>query len=151
MPFQRPVVRRAAIERIGAYRADCLLWDCEWALRASIVARCALLQHPLYLQRVDGQGYSSRTDRALEHTKSGVEMLRSLLEAAPVPMSTREKMVLRTAYSDALAKLAFEYARRRRPVDSVRAWWKSQEAQPRPLRLRLLASCLARSFGLLRT
>lgn len=74
MAFQRPVVRKRALEIIGSYRPDCLLWDCDWAISAALNGRTALLQEGLYLQRAEGQGYSSRGDRRLEHLTSGIEI-----------------------------------------------------------------------------
>ena len=35
MAFQRPVVWAVALARIGEYRPDCLLWDCDWAISAA--------------------------------------------------------------------------------------------------------------------
>lgn len=79
MPFQRPVVYRADYQAIGPYRAECLLWDCDWALRAALHGQCAELHQPLYLQRASGQGYSSQGRRALEHAHSNLEIKTSLL------------------------------------------------------------------------
>lgn len=67
MPFQRPILRRKDYLAIGWYQEDCLLWDCEWALRAALYGPCALLNSSPYLQRASGQGYSSQTKRQEEH------------------------------------------------------------------------------------
>lgn len=74
MAFQRPVVRKRALERIGQYRTDCLLWDCDWAISATLNASTALLLDGLYLQRAEGQGYSSRGNRRLEHLVSNAKI-----------------------------------------------------------------------------
>lgn len=79
MTFQRPVVRREDYQSIGGYRPECLLWDCDWALRAVLHGECALLDAGLYLQRASGQGYSSLGRRALEHARSNLEIKASLL------------------------------------------------------------------------
>lgn len=79
MPFQRPVVSRERFYKIGEYRPECLLWDCDWALRAVVHGPCALLERGLYLQRADRQGYSSRIERALEQSRSAIEMKEYLL------------------------------------------------------------------------
>jgi glycosyltransferase involved in cell wall biosynthesis len=79
MPFQRPVVYRTDYQAIGPYRAECLLWDCDWALRAVLHGACAELDRPLYLQRASGQGYSSQGRRALEHGRSNLEIKTTLL------------------------------------------------------------------------
>jgi glycosyltransferase involved in cell wall biosynthesis len=72
MAFQRPVVRRTALDEIGEYRPDCLLWDNDWALRAALRGRTALLNEPLYRQRVHDRAFSSR-GRKLEQLLSQVE------------------------------------------------------------------------------
>lgn len=79
MPYQRPVVRREDYRAIGGYRPECLLWDCDWALRALLHGEGALLDEGLYLQRASGQGYSSQGRRALEQTRSNLEIKESLL------------------------------------------------------------------------
>lgn len=79
MPFQRPVTDVDTFRAVGNYRAECLLWDCDWALRAALQAQCALLERGLYLQRASGQGYSSKGTRALEHTRSNLEIKARLL------------------------------------------------------------------------
>ncbi|MEW6118583.1 MAG: glycosyltransferase family A protein [Pseudomonadota bacterium] len=82
MAFQRPVVRRTALDRIGGYRPECLLWDCDWAIRAALETRAALIHAGLYRQRAEGQGYSSRRDRTLEHLHSGIDIMESLLHGS---------------------------------------------------------------------
>lgn len=91
--FQRVMLRRERWNAIStlrwrAYRLDpevpddeaakrCLagpLRDSEWALYASMICRkTALIDRPLYLQRCDGQGYSSQPANQERH------MLQSLL------------------------------------------------------------------------
>ncbi|BAN36773.1 family 2 glycosyl transferase [Sulfuricella denitrificans skB26] len=82
MAFQRPVVRKRALERIGPYRPDCLLWDCDWAISAALNASTAFLPDGLYLQRAEGQGYSSRGNRRLEHLASSIEIKDRFLQNA---------------------------------------------------------------------
>ena len=79
MPFQRPVTTRAHFHQVGLYQQDCLLWDCDWALRAALNNICGLYTVGLYLQRVDGQGYSSLPHRRLEHALSGFTIKKQLL------------------------------------------------------------------------
>jgi len=80
MPYQRPVVSREEYFRIGEYRPECFLWDCDWALRAVAHSACALLDKGLYLQRAQRQGYSSKADRFLEQVESNLEMKEYLLK-----------------------------------------------------------------------
>jgi glycosyltransferase involved in cell wall biosynthesis len=100
MPFQRPVVYRKDYEAIGGYRAECLLWDCDWALRAALHGECALLDEGLYLQRASGQGYSSQGRRALEHTRSNLEIKESLLGHPAVSDRARRQLVRQALHRD---------------------------------------------------
>ena len=103
MAFQRPVVRRTSFEHIGPYQPDILLWDCDWALRAALAVRCALLTDGLYLQRAEGQGYSSQHDRSREQAQSNRLMKERLLATTTDPY-------LRKVITSSLASLWFESA-----------------------------------------
>jgi hypothetical protein len=133
MAFQRPVVRRDANSRIGGYRSDCLLWDCDWAIEAAIHARVALEPHGLYRQRVDGQGYSSRGDRTADQLRSGVDIKDRLLQRS-------------------LADPNGQYARFREPIrrSSAQAWfdlaWYHYGQGQRPSAVRALAQAVRRRF-----
>jgi len=100
MPFQRPVTTREDYFAIGEYRADCLLWDCDWALRATLHGECALLDEGLYLQRAAGQGYSSQRRRALEQTRSNLEIKESLLRHPAVAETHGHRLVKRALHRD---------------------------------------------------
>lgn len=147
MPFQRPVVRRTALERIGVYRDDCLLWDCEWAFRAAMVSRCALLDEPLYRQRADGQGYSSIGSRERDHLESGLEMTLRLYRQPPFAVSAATRELLREAASRSAAYLAYYHSRRGEVGSCIRAWWTSEKIQPSLRRLRMPLAALARALG----
>ena len=145
MPFQRPVVRRAVLDRVGAYRPDCLLWDCDWALRASLGARCALLAEPLYMQRADGQGTSSRADRELDHIRSAAEMVLRLYYHSETPLSSIARSSLRRAARRNSEHLAYSLSQRRELSGALRAWWLAQSIEPSLSGLRMLASLVART------
>lgn len=83
MAFQRPVLSRSNFFSIGLYQEDCLLWDCEWALRAALNGPCGLLTTELYRQRAAGQGYSSQPRRRLDHALSNMQMKNALVAALP--------------------------------------------------------------------
>lgn len=100
MPFQRPVVRRPDFEAIGAYRPECLLWDCDWALRAVLYGECALLDEELYLQRAAGQGTSSLARRAIEHARSNLEIKENLLRHPAVKGTGRQPTVHSALHRD---------------------------------------------------
>lgn len=99
MPFQRPVTYRDDYLEIGGYRSECLLWDCDWALRAALRNHCALLQGDFYLQRASGQGYSSQGRRALEHAQSNLEMKTALLDH-PLLSPQRHRALCKALHRD---------------------------------------------------
>jgi glycosyltransferase involved in cell wall biosynthesis len=103
MAFQRPVFRRSAFEKIGGYQDDILLWDCDWAIRAAAAVRCGLIPDGLYLQRAQGQGYSSRTSRRLEQIRSNILMKERLL--SNTHYVTKKKAIMRS-----LSKTWFDLA-----------------------------------------
>lgn len=100
MPFQRPVVYRQDYQTIGGYRPECLLWDCDWALRAVLHGECALLEEGLYRQRASGQGYSSQGRRALEHTRSNLEIKTALLNHPMVAAMGLEQAITQALHRD---------------------------------------------------
>ena len=106
MPFQRPVTTRAHFHQVGLYQHDCLLWDCDWALRATLNNVCALLNVGLYLQRVDGQGYSSLPRRRLDHALSGLTIKKQLLSN---PRADLYKTLINDAVIEAGQDVAWEY------------------------------------------
>lgn len=147
MAFQRPVVRRSSFERIGPYQADILLWDCDWAIRAALQARCALVTDGLYMQRASGQGFSSKSDRQREHLRSNALMKQRLLEGKLGAEG-------RAAVRDALVELWFGAAwSSSQGGDQPRALeylWNSARIRLELGQLRLLARILARAIGLVR-
>lgn len=145
MCFQRPVVRRSALERIGLHRFDCLLWDCEWALRAALVSRCALLNRPLYRQRVDGQGYHSLPDRVLAQIRSGAEMTLYLYRNPPVGVSAAAVDLLKEAASRYAFDLAYALSKQGSFREAMHYWLVSQQIQPELKRLKFLFGALARA------
>lgn len=130
MDFQRVFVRRDALERIGPHRAGCLLWDCDWALRASLLARCALLREGHYLQRADGQEYFSRPGRERAQIESALEMTTRLHAHPPTGTSPRMLALLRAAASRHAGSLAYFHALHGPLGASLAAWWRSQRLRP---------------------
>lgn len=103
MAFQRPVFRTTLRSDISEYQADILLWDCDWAIRAATTAPFGLINRGLYLQRADGQGYSSKRDRREEHAHSNQIMKERLLASTSDPQ-------MREAVCRSLAELWFDRA-----------------------------------------
>jgi len=150
MPFQRPVVRREALVRIGSYRADCLLWDCDWALRAALHARCGLLMDRLYRQRADGQGYSSRGSREREHIESACEMTLRLYGDSAASVRDTVRRQLREGAALNAARLAYHHAQHGRLRPALRAWMKAFRLDRRFANWKLPLSATARAAGLLK-
>jgi hypothetical protein len=130
MDFQRVIVRRAAFERIGPHRAECLMWDSDWALRASLAARCALLRPRLYLQRADGQEYYSKPGRERAQIESALEMTLRLHDQPPPGTSAHSLDLLRAAASRHAGSLAYFHAKHGPLSSSLAAWWRSLRLQP---------------------
>ena len=128
MAFQRPVVRKRALERIGSYRPSCLLWDCDWAISAALNARTALVMEGLYLQRAEGQGYSSKRDRILEHLDSGIEIKDRFLHEARLRRCPLHRLTLfRNAASQAWFDLAWHQYQQQRRLKALGALWQSEQ------------------------
>lgn len=146
MAFQRPVVRRQALERIGGYEPDCLLWDCDWAIRAAMRSKVALLNQPLYRQRCSNQGTSSRTDRREDHALSSVEIRTRLLrESRAADEATPIVKMLEASLAREWFDLAFFYYGTCARSKAARALWQSQRVRPQlnglKLAVRLLLGC----------
>lgn len=109
MALQRPVVRKAALTRIGSYRPACLLWDCDWAIRAALNARTALLSEGLYRQRANGQGYSSKRDRTVEQLQSGIEIKERLWQKSRSGQHPQYCAAFRRAAADGWFDLAWHH------------------------------------------
>jgi len=146
MCFQRPVVRRNALDGIGVHRADCLLWDCDWALRAALHSRCALLNLPLYRQRVDGQGYHSLPERVIAQLRSGAEMTLRLYRNPPAGTTAQEVELLREGASRYAFDLAYNLSRQGSLKEALKCWIDSQQIAPNVRRLKFPFGALARSL-----
>lgn len=147
MCFQRPVVRRSALERIGVHRSDCLLWDCEWALRAALSSRCALLDRPLYRQRVHGQQYHSLPDHLLARLRSGAEMTLRLYQNPPPGASLKDIALLKEGASRYAFDLAYSLSKRGSLKEAMHYWYTSQRIRPDFKRFKFPFGALARAAG----
>lgn len=106
MAFQRPVATREHVMEIGLYQEDCLLWDCDWALRAALKGPCGLLSQGLYRQRSAGQGYSSQPRRRLDHSLSNLEIKKQLILQNPRPDLAK---IIKLNYIQSAQDLSWEY------------------------------------------
>jgi glycosyltransferase involved in cell wall biosynthesis len=145
MAFQRVVVRRSALERIGPHRAGCLMWDCDWALRAVLVARCALLDEALYRQRADGQAYYSRPGREQAQLESALEITLRLHQDPPPGAAKGVRALLRAAAGRHASSLAYFHAMHGPLSSSLAAWWRSQRLHPGITSASVPLSALARA------
>jgi glycosyltransferase involved in cell wall biosynthesis len=130
MQFQRPVVRRDVFERVGSFRSECLLWDCDWAIRASLSARCAYLDRPIYRQR-EGQGYFTRAGRKVATGESICEIVAQLRTMPPRPLSRSEARLLRDLQAEKVFDLAFVQAQHGLRRLALGSWLRSQLLRPR--------------------
>ncbi len=144
MAFQRPVVRRTAFQRIGGYLEHCLLWDCDWALRAALDGKVALSNAPLYRQRVDSQGYSSRPTREMEHTLSNIEIRERL--ASRLTSQDAATQELRHDFELSASQnrfhLAYQLQLNGKALDAFKALIASQKTGLQPGSLKLLLRIL---------
>lgn len=148
MAFQRPVVRKSAFQRIGRYRPDCFLWDCEWALLAARASSTLLLNLPLYRQRVDGQGLSSKRDRRLDGIRSGLDISLRLLDLEQrTDASSWRIRPLRQGVARAYDDLARYMARTGQPTEALKAWVCGQRKDFNLGRFKLLAHILLSAAG----
>lgn len=140
MAFQRPVFRRASFERVGFYQSDILLWDCDWAIRAALDCNCALVVDGLYMQRAEGQGYSSNRDRRGEHLSSNALMKERLLER---DLTDTQRTATRNAIADLWFDAAWSSARSGARGLALKYLKHSATASPRFAQLRLFVRVLA--------
>ena len=151
MAFQRPVVRRAAFQRIGSYQEHCLAWDCDWALRAALDGKVALSEAPLYRQRVDNQGYSSRPTRYREQALSYIEIRERLAAMLATKDATTQSLRhdFKQSASQHWIHLAYHLQHQGDTWAAFKAWTASQRLASQPgsvkLLLRILLSILNRS------
>jgi glycosyltransferase involved in cell wall biosynthesis len=150
MPFQRPVVKKSALQRIGGYRRECLLWDCDWALRASMLAQCAFLAERLYLQRFEQQGYFSHNNQKLAQFESALEITLGLYTNPPIPLSLHQQNLLRRAVSQSALDLAGLLAHKKLVRAALHAWWMGQSTEPLLRNYKRLLAIIAYFAGLRR-
>ncbi len=129
MAFQRPVVRRDALRTIGDYHDGCLLWDCDWAIRAAIYGRTALLEERLYRQRLDGQNLSTRPNIELDHHRSNIEIKERLLRSLEKQGDREIAAKMRAAAASAWMTLAYYYSIKGNPSQAISAWCRGQRYQ----------------------
>lgn len=139
MAFQRPFVRRTAFKQVGGYRENCLLWDCDWAIRAALDLRTALLDEPLYMQRAENQGYSSKHERELEHLLSGLEIREYLLaQSKQRPAWSRWQRHFTESMARVLFNLAYYHYRKGNRSQALLALSRSAVIRPRLAHLKFL-------------
>jgi GT2 family glycosyltransferase len=144
--FQRPVARREAWERVGGHRETLFSSEPNWALRASLRLRCALLHEPVSRWRVDGQNYASRPEFQERNIKTLIACSRDLIEwlAHENNIPHRYLAMARMRLADHCFALAAYLHENGRP-GTVRAVLQGLRAAPRFGLKRLLASRFLRS------
>lgn len=122
MAFQRPVTKTSHLRQIGLYQEDCLLWDCEWALRAANNQICGLLDKKLYKQRTAGQSYSSKPSRRLDHLICGFKIKEDLLNNKKI--KTNRSVLLNSAINSG-QNLAWEFINQKKGYQAVKTMIKT--------------------------
>jgi len=151
MAFQRPVVRAAAFKRIGDYTEHCILWDCDWALRAALDGSTILCQEPLYRQRAEGQGYFSQAECALKHLHSNIEIRERLSNNMVDALAQQSDLraAFRRSCAQSYFNLAYYLNAHGQHRAALHAWLDSQRRYPSLHRtkflLRLLTGALNRT------
>ncbi len=144
MPFQRPVTTREHFHQVGLYQPDCLLWDCDWALRAALNNVCGLFNVGLYLQRAESQGYSSTPKRRLEHTLSGFAFKKRLLAD---PYVDKYKKQLTDSLMEAGRNVAWEYMTQGRGLKAFMFLLGTLRYGINPLQLKFLLHAIYRCIS----
>jgi GT2 family glycosyltransferase len=142
MALQRPVVRGAALQRIGLYQEDCLLWDCDWAIRAALKGRVALMNEGLYRQRADRQGYSSHDGRLYDQLQSNIEIKDRLWQQSRGGAHAGLEPYLLGAASDAHFGHAWDLYQDGRRLRSLGALASSARRRLGTQHLKLMMRCL---------
>ncbi len=132
MAFQRTVVRAGAFKRIGDYTEHCILWDCDWALRAALDGPTLLNQTPLYRQRAAGQGFFSQAETTLKHLRSSIEIRERLGTGfnGAVTLHPHLRAAFRRSSALAYFNLAYYLQAHDQPRAALQAWLDSQRRSP---------------------
>lgn len=163
MPFQRWALRRETWMEISALRLEAYrtlyglpseeaamaritgpLRDCEWVLYAALVCQRALfLDQPLYLQRCEGQGYSSRPAMAGLHGTQQLLIKENLRAAARcMPALRSAAPLLTSALADTCFSAAYASSQRAERAAAWRQLRRALSLRCRPRYLRLLPRLL---------
>lgn len=143
MGFQRVVSLKKDFLVTGYYKPDCLLWDCDWAIRASLKGRCGLLNEGLYLQRNAGQGYSSTPKRRLEHQLSNLEIKKKLLDELSI---SDLKDLINSAIIEASQALSWGYMHQKQNYEAFKTMLQSFRYGLTPLQIKFLLHILYNSI-----
>ncbi|HYE37067.1 glycosyltransferase family A protein [Methylocaldum sp.] len=139
--FQRVVLRRETWSQISALRWRAYqiepdvpddeaaklriigpLRDSEWAIyAAAICGKTALINRPLYLQRCEGQGYSSQPANIEQHMLQGLAIKNQLFRASlSLPEFGKWKKQIRDSIASAYFDTAYYYFRHGKRGTSLR-------------------------------
>lgn len=140
MAFQRPVVRRNAFLKIGGYQTDILLWDCDWAIRAALHKPCALIPDGLYLQRAQGQGFSSQQNRQAEHIRANALMKSRLF--VKESLTSEQSITVKMALKDVWFEAAWSSYQQKDNKSALRYLLNSAKIKPSLTQFRMLVRIL---------
>jgi glycosyltransferase involved in cell wall biosynthesis len=144
--FQRPVARRKAWDRAGHHREMLFFSEPNWALRAAMRLRCALLREPVSRWRVNGQNYASRSELRELHIETLIACSRDLIEsfARDEDVPRRYVQLLRVRLAEFYFELAAHRSGHGKP-GGLRALLNGVRAAPRLGLTRQFARCFFRS------
>lgn len=147
MQFQRPVLRRKVLDIVGGFRPECLLWDCDWAIRAAFQVRCGYIPQSLYRQREQGQGYFSRPGRALAMAESIYEIADRVRRDPPIHVNAATQCMLDNLTGKMAFDLAYVQSQQGEFSAAMRHWWISQRLSPQIGRLKFPVGALWRALA----
>ena len=116
------------------------LRDSEWSIyAASYCRKFALLNRPLYLQRCDGQGYSSREDQKMRHVEQSIIVKSTIyLASDKLERLIKWKKEIKNSVEEVLFDAAYYYLNARLPGEARRCLYLSFKIRPTMAQLKLL-------------
>lgn len=163
MAFQRVVTRTAVWQKISHFRRaayarvnnlpenddvfDYLggpLRDSEWSIYAAATCKnAALLNRPLYLQRCDGQGYSSKVSQREHHTSQNIIIKSTLLQASGKLAELKPwKRDIRTNAATTFFDASYYWNSVGNKKMAISMLLKATQTKPKLLHMKLLARIL---------
>ena len=148
MAFQRPVVKRPQFGKVGFYQDNCMIWDCDWALRATAKKlKTGLINKPLYRQRVAGQGFASRPEKQLEQMLLGLEIKQRILsELNKESHAQLDLKQIKKAIANNFFNIAYYHRTHNNLKKALSAYLKSQQYAPTASSLKFVVAVFIKAL-----